>query len=85
MTKAHRGSHAHKPEPQLTAHEIMAHADAENMIGLVRDLTTYMPPPYKETLLRDGCLFIKLGKYQIQITISGKFEMPVEGYGRVNW
>lgn len=74
-----------RPPPDCTASEAMARIDARNMVSLVRDLTLYMPPPYKERLLKDGSVQVKLGKYTVLITVNGRFESPTGEYGRTNW
>lgn len=85
MAKPRKDPHVHRPNPTLTAHEVMAETDARNMVSLVRDLTTYMPPPYKEKLLRDGSIQVKLGKYTVLVMVNGRFETPTGEYGRATW
>lgn len=85
MAKSRKDPHVHRPDPTLTPQEVMAEIDARNMINLVRDLTTYMPSPYKEKLLRDGSIQVKLGRYTVMIVVNGRFEQPVGEYGRADW
>ena len=85
MVKTKHDPFVHRPNPTLTPHEVIAKADAVNMLNLVRDLTAYMPPMFKEQLQRDGCMSIKLGKYRVQVTLCERFEMAVGEYGKAPW
>ena len=85
MTKPKRDPLVHRPDPTLTPHEIIAKNDARNMLTLIHDLTAYMPPSCKARLRESGVFQVRLGEYQVQITLHGRFEAPTEKYGRVHW
>ena len=85
MRRPSKDPHVHRPAPTLTPHEIIARADAVNMLNLVRDLTAYMPPSYKAQLQRDGCFSVRLGKYRVQVVLCERFEMFTGEYGRSGW
>lgn len=85
MSRSKRDPFVKRPNPTLTPHEMIAKNDAMNMLNLMRDLTAYMPPPYKAQLQRYGCLSFKLGKYRVQIVECKRFEMSVEEYGKAQW
>lgn len=74
---------AYRPPPTQTPHEIMSTLDAANMVSLLGQVFSYMPPPFKNTLRERGFLQFGFADYDILITDKRKFERPIGSYGKV--
>ena len=67
MARSRRDIEVKRPDPNLTAHEMMARTDAEHTVKAAQDLVDGLPPQYKEPLKMGKGIMIRLDKYTVQV------------------
>ncbi|KKL15220.1 hypothetical protein LCGC14_2507760 [marine sediment metagenome] len=75
----------HRPPPTQTPHEIMSMLDAANMVSLLGQVFSCMPPSFKDLLRERGFLQFSFADYDILITSKKKFDRPIGAYGKARY